>query len=75
MTTFLIIFMIIFIWLICSVLTYPRIKKAITYQTGLWTTNDRRMVIALSLLGPLALVISFVVDGVHPDRGDKPAKW
>lgn len=66
------IYIISILWVLCGVQHYRIVRSGHRRLYLLWTVTDRALWGFAGLLGPLALIVSFVVYGKH---SDKPAKW
>ena len=64
-------------WALCVVLGYCLARSYWCRELGGWTVCDRRWAIAISLAGPVALVVMVLMWLLDrcPDNGDKPAGW
>ncbi len=62
-------------WLLCSVLSYLIFRYDYRSRDLPWTICDRACTLKVSVLGPIALLISIVVYNTDREGSDKLAKW
>lgn len=69
--------LIIFVWVLCGILSYIILKHSYKGSGLKWYCSDRRVALLISSFGPISLVSSLLVWFVilWNQKEDKPAKW